>query len=77
MMSLAASQDGNMQGNVVSSPCSSGDGGDMVLRQPCWGVEGGQGMEATTNLGMATRTVERIQTVSVGWSVYCLVTPVP
>ena len=41
------------------------------------GVERGQGMEGTTNLGMATRTVERMQTVSVGWSVYCLVTPVP
>ena len=41
------------------------------------GVERGQGMEGTTNLGMATRTVERMQTVSVGWSGYCLVTPVP
>jgi hypothetical protein len=29
-------------------------------------------MDGTTNLGMATRTVERMQTVSVGWSGYCL-----
>ena len=39
------------------------------------GVEGGQGlegMEGTTNLGMATRTEERMQTVSVGCSGYCL-----
>ena len=33
MMSLAASLDRNMQGQVVSSPCSSGYGGDMVLRE--------------------------------------------
>ena len=76
MMSLAASLYRNMQRKVVSSPCSSGDGGDMVLTAML-GVERGQGMEGTTNLGMATRTVERMQTVSVGWSGYCLVTPVP